>query len=88
MTPPEHLGFFSAASLQFLLERQLGLHTTSSRASGKWVNIGFLAYKVRRVFPFVPRGLVEQIQNSPLGRATMYVPTRDVRYVTARKAEA
>jgi 2-polyprenyl-3-methyl-5-hydroxy-6-metoxy-1,4-benzoquinol methylase len=88
MTPPEHLSFFSAASLEFLLERQLGLATMSSQANGKWVNIGFLAYKVRRVFPFVPRGLVEQIQNSSLGRATMYVPTKDVRYVTARKAEA
>src|SRR5262249_22622818 len=88
MTPPEHLGFFTADSLAFLLERQLGLQTVSSVANGKWVNIGFLAYKVRRVFPFVPKGLVDQIQNSPLGRATMYIPTRDVRYVTARKVEA
>ena len=88
MTPPEHLSFFSASSLELLLEDQLGLTTVSSEAHGKWVNIGFLAYKVRRVFPFVPQVLVRGVQNSPIGRATMYVPTRDVRYVSARKAEA
>lgn len=88
MTPPEHLSFFSTTSLDYLLEQKLGLTTVSSTASGKWANIGFLAYKFRRVFPFVPQGLVTRVQNSPLGRATMYVPTKDVRYVAARKAEA
>lgn len=88
MTPPEHLSFFSKPSLDFLLERELGLETTSSVAHGKWVNIGFLAYKVRRVFPLVPPALVAGVQRSPLGRATMYVPTKDVRYVSARKPEA
>jgi 2-polyprenyl-3-methyl-5-hydroxy-6-metoxy-1,4-benzoquinol methylase len=88
MTPPEHLSFFSTSSLAFLLEHKLGLKTLSSQASGKWANVGFLAYKFRRVFPFVPAGLVTRVQNSPLGRATMYVPTKDVRYVAARKAEA
>jgi 2-polyprenyl-3-methyl-5-hydroxy-6-metoxy-1,4-benzoquinol methylase len=87
MTPPEHLSFFSSPSLAYLFEK-LGLETVSSEANGKWANLGFLAYKFRRVFPFVPQGLVTRVQNSPLGRATMYVPTLDVRYVTARKAEA
>ena len=88
MTPPEHLGFFSAPSLEFLVDRDLGLRTTSSESSGKWANVGFIAYKLRRVFPVVPEALVERVRQSPLGRATMYVPTGDVRYVTARKPEA
>jgi 2-polyprenyl-3-methyl-5-hydroxy-6-metoxy-1,4-benzoquinol methylase len=85
MTPPEHLGFFTAASLRRLVERDLGLVTTSSQASGKWANVGFIAYKLRRVFPVVPEALVERVRRSPLGRATVYVPTHDVRYVCARK---
>jgi 2-polyprenyl-3-methyl-5-hydroxy-6-metoxy-1,4-benzoquinol methylase len=85
MTPPEHLGFFTASSLRRLVERDLGLVTTSSEASGKWANVGFIAYKLRRVFPVVPEALVERVRRSPLGRATVYVPTHDVRYVCARK---
>ncbi len=88
MTPPEHLGFFSASSLEFLIERDLDLRTTWSRSSGKWANVGFIAYKLRRVFPVVPAALVSLVQKSRLGRATMYVPTGDVRYVTARKPAA
>lgn len=88
MTPPEHLGFFSKASLAFLLDRDLGLLTTSSESKGKWANVGFLAYKLRRVFPVVPPALVDRVQRSALGRASMYVPTADIRYVTARKPEA
>lgn len=87
MTPPEHLGFFSRPSLTFLLEEDLGLRTTSSQTSGKWANVGFLVYKLGRVFPgVIPQGLTRRVQQSPLGRAAMYVPTADIRYVTARKA--
>jgi 2-polyprenyl-3-methyl-5-hydroxy-6-metoxy-1,4-benzoquinol methylase len=87
MTPPEHLGFFSTPSLNYLLEQDLGLRTTSSESSGKWANIGFLAYKLRRVFPVLPEAFVAGVRKSPLGNATMYVPTADVRYVAARKPE-
>ena len=85
MTVPEHLGFFSPRSLRFLLETELGLDTTSSATSGKWVNLGFLAYKLRRVFPQVPASLVSGVQRSPLASAAIYVPTADIRYVAARK---
>lgn len=85
MTPPEHLGFFSPPSLRFLLEADLGLDTTSSETSGKWVNLGFLAYKLRRVFPQVPARWVERVQQSRLSNAAIYVPTADIRYVTAQR---
>lgn len=89
MTPPEHLGFFSRRSLEFMLERTLGLATRSSSASGKWSNVGFILYKLGRVFgPVVPARLTEQVRNSPVGRAAVYVPTADIRYVAAAKPEA
>ena len=85
MTVPEHLGFFSPRSMRFLLETELGLDITESTTSGKWVNLGFLAYKLRRVFPQVPAALVAGVQQSPLAGAPLYVPTADIRYVAARK---
>jgi SAM-dependent methyltransferase len=87
MTPPEHLGFFNRESLRFLLEQVLGLQTTCSEAHGKWANLGFLAYKLRRVFPIVPSGLVDRVRDSALGTSALYVPTSDIRYVAARKSE-
>jgi 2-polyprenyl-3-methyl-5-hydroxy-6-metoxy-1,4-benzoquinol methylase len=86
MTPPEHLGFFNRSSLTFLLERELGLRTTASTASGKWVNVGFLLYKLGRVFgPVIPQSVTERIERSPFGRTAVYVPTADIRYVAASK---
>jgi 2-polyprenyl-3-methyl-5-hydroxy-6-metoxy-1,4-benzoquinol methylase len=88
MTPPEHLGFFNQETLRFLLEQVLGLQTTCTEASGKWANLGFLAYKLRRVFPIVPLGLVERVRDSAFGTTAVYVPTADIRYVAARKRTA
>jgi SAM-dependent methyltransferase len=88
MTPPEHLGFFNQATLQLLMEQVLGLRLCSSAAYGKWANVGFLAYKLRRVFPVVPEQLVRSVQRSALSRAALYVPTMDIRYVAARKRES
>lgn len=88
MTPPEHLGFFNAASLRFVLEQALGLTTTASESSGKWTNVGFLFYKLSRVFPGVaPARLLESLRESAFGRTAIYVPSADIRYVAARKSE-
>lgn len=86
MTPPEHLGFFGRTSFAQLLEADLGLRITSSRAHGKWTNLGFLVHKLGRVFPeLVPGRLTARVQASPLGKTALYVPSLDVRYVSARK---
>jgi 2-polyprenyl-3-methyl-5-hydroxy-6-metoxy-1,4-benzoquinol methylase len=87
MTPPEHLGFFKRETLRFLLDEVLGMEMISSEAHGKWANLGFLAYKLRRVFPGLPAVLVERVQKSALATTALYVPTADVRYVAARKRE-
>jgi len=89
MTPPEHLGFFSRRSLAYVLEQSLGLKIVASQASGKWANLGFLMYKLRRVFPdVVPAQLVDRFRASAAAALAVYVPTSDVRYVVARKLEA
>jgi 2-polyprenyl-3-methyl-5-hydroxy-6-metoxy-1,4-benzoquinol methylase len=88
MTPPEHLGFFSPRSLRFLLQQDLGLEITFSRASGKWTNLGFAMYKLGRVFPgLVPARVLGPLQQSAWGAAALYVPTADIRYVAARRPE-
>lgn len=85
MTPPEHLGFFGEASLRFLLAG-LGLGVRRSFARGKWANMGFIVYKLQRVFPdVVPHAFVRRFGQSMLSRAAVYVPTADVRYVIAEK---
>jgi 2-polyprenyl-3-methyl-5-hydroxy-6-metoxy-1,4-benzoquinol methylase len=86
MTPPEHLGFFSRRSLRFLLERELGLRIAAATSSGKWANVGFLAYKLQRVFPdVIPPRITERVQESALAAHSLYVPTADVSYVLAHK---
>jgi 2-polyprenyl-3-methyl-5-hydroxy-6-metoxy-1,4-benzoquinol methylase len=88
MTPPEHLGFFNRRSLSFLLEHELGLGIERSEAMGKWANLGFLAYKLQRVFPdVIPTRATERVQESSLSAQSVYVPTADVRYVLSRKGE-
>jgi hypothetical protein len=86
MTPPQHLGFFNGASIGRLLEGRLGLRIVASASTGKWVNVGFLLYKLGRVFPSVGP-VASRVQRSPLARAVVYVPTADIQYVTARKPE-
>lgn len=89
MTPPEHLGLFSLPSLTWLLEHRLGLTIVETFAAGKWVNVGFLAYKLGRMFPgLVPGSVATWLRRSRLGSASLYVPTNDIRYVTARVREA
>lgn len=84
MTPPEHIGFFSRATLQTLLGR-CGFLETGWRTCGKWINLGFLAYKARRVFPeLMPSGLVDALLQGRVGRAVIYVPTGDIQYIAAK----
>ncbi len=86
MTPPEHLGFFNHRSLTRLLEKDLGLQSERLFSTGKWVNVAFLIYKLRRVMPaLVPQFVAKGIRKTPLARAMVYVPTGDIQYAVARK---
>ncbi len=86
MTVPEHLGFCGKASMRHLLERRLGLEMVHWASKGKWANLGFVLYKVKRIAPrLVPQPAVNLLRTRPLNRLALYVPTKDIQYVVARK---
>ncbi len=86
MTPPEHLGFFSRQSMARLLN-SAGLELNQWTSRGKWVNAGFMLYKLGRVFPALakaqPRG---SERRGPLDKLVLYAPTGDVAYAGGRLA--
>ncbi|MEK6644162.1 MAG: class I SAM-dependent methyltransferase [Planctomycetota bacterium] len=89
MTVPEHLGLFSRGTITRLLEARLHLQCVRWMTKGKWVNAGFLTYKLRRVFPrLVPAMLVHWMRTGWFRRVSLYVPTGDIQYCVARKASA
>lgn len=89
MTVPEHLGLFSRETITRLLEARLHLQCVQWMTKGKWVNAGFLTYKLRRVFPrLVPATLVQWMRTGWFRRVSLYVPTGDIQYCVARKASA
>lgn len=86
MTPPEHMGFFNSKSLRHLFEKILPFRIVYRKISGKWTNLGFLVYKLRRVLPaLVPEALVNALGKSRVGRLPLYVPTHDIQYIVAQK---
>ena len=61
-----------------------GLSVVRWSTQGKWVNAGFLVYKLGRVFPLLaPRFLVRAFGRSPFARFLLYAPTGDIQYVSA-----
>jgi 2-polyprenyl-3-methyl-5-hydroxy-6-metoxy-1,4-benzoquinol methylase len=85
MTPPEHLGFFDAAIMDRVFARE-GITRIHASSLGKWANLAFLGYKLRRVFPEVlPESWIQRFGQSRFGRWCLYVPTGDVLYVVGQK---
>lgn len=83
MTPPEHLSFFTRASMAAALGR-VGLKTIYSRSLGKFANVAFVIYKAGRV-GLLPKSFGTIAAKIGLGKLTIYVPTGDVMYVIAEK---
>lgn len=84
LTPPEHLGYFTHGSLSRLLD-DCGFDERLWTSRGKWVNVGFMFHKLRRIFPAVPENFVRSLRAGPLGRAIVYVPSGDILYLGAQK---
>ena len=86
MTPPEHLGFFNQQSMARLLD-SAGMELNQWTSLGKWVNAGFMLYKLGRIFPALavtkPRGTGRR---GPLDKLVVYAPTGDVAYAGGRLA--
>lgn len=86
MTPPEHLSFFSYKSFQVCVNKIKGCEIVYHSRKGKWANLAFIAYKVKKVAPkWFPGYLVKPLQFWPLNKITLYVPTYDVQYVVIKK---
>lgn len=83
MTPPEHLGFFNRTSMARLFGA-VGCRPVGMESLGKWANLGFIAYKLGRVFPQV-KALAARFRRSSLARHCVYVPTGDILYACARR---
>lgn len=87
MTVPEHLGFFDRRTMRFLLQDRLGLQCVRWQTKGKWANLGFLFYKLNRVFPgWVPNWLIRFLRTGPAAKLSVYVPTGDIQYAASRKS--
>lgn len=87
MTPPEHLGLFSRPSIAYLAREILGGALVSWSSKGKWANLGFLLYKVNRIFPDgMPIPLQRLLQHRRLDKWAVYVPTGDIQYAAIRKS--
>lgn len=84
MTPPEHLIFFQRTTMRQILNEH-GFTEFAWMSKGKWVNSGFLVYKLHRVMPlFVSKQFVNWFTQSSFGGNTLYVPTGDIMYVSAK----
>ena len=86
MTPPEHLGFFSGRSFRRFFESAVPARIVHRKRLGKWANVAFIAYKLRRVAPrLMPEAVVSWLGRSALGKLALYVPTQDIQYLVVRK---
>lgn len=83
MTPPEHLCFFEKKSINELIKKTDG-QMISWTSKGKWVNIAFLFYKVKRIFPkLIPQFFVNFLKKY-FNKVSVYIPTLDILYTSIK----
>lgn len=86
ITPPEHLSFFNKKSMIQLFEKELNASIKYRTSKGKWVNIGFLFYKLKRIFPkLVPKFVIKFFGLPVMEKLSIYVPTGDIQYLVIKK---
>lgn len=89
MTPPEHLSFFSKQSMEYFVHRKLNAELIFWKSIGKWVNLGFMLYKIKRVAPrFLPVRMQHTFERGNLSKLSTYAPTGDIQYCVIRKTIA
>ena len=85
MTPPEHLGFFSKKSFEKLADKH-NYTIVNYESKGKWVNLAFLMYKLKRIFPkLIPSLFIKIFQTKYTSNWSVYVPTNDIQYLILKK---
>jgi len=85
MTPPEHLSFLTRQSIEYLAHEELSASLLSWESLGKRANVGFIAYKAKRVLPWIPPVIPAIFETGPLSKWAIYVPTGDIQYAVIRK---
>lgn len=86
MTPPEHLCFFDKKSVyQFATE--LEGEVIHWETKGKWVNIAFLFYKIKRIFPSIIPDFFLSFLKKHFNKLSLYVPTGDIQYTIIKFGE-
>ena len=79
-------GLTDQKTIRFLLEEKLSFKITEWKSKGKWVNFGFLLYKIKRKFPYcLPQALVNLFKKKYLNKVAFYIPTGDIQYLAAKK---
>lgn len=87
MTVPEHLSFFNQATINHLFKKT-GLTPLNWSTKGKWVNFGFLLYKIQRIFPkLFPNSLLQRIKKTKTKNFILYIPTNDIQYTIAIRSK-
>ena len=89
MTPPEHMSFFNRSSMYYLFNKIVGPNTKvlEWHSKGKWVNVGFMLYKVNRIKAgMIPESMMKIFEKGPLSKLSIYVPTQDIQYVVVKKS--
>ena len=86
MTPPEHLCFFDKKSIEKLAHILDGT-VFGWITQGKWVNIAFLFYKIKRIFPkFIPQLFIDFLKKY-FNKVSLYIPTKDIQYIIIKFEE-
>jgi 2-polyprenyl-3-methyl-5-hydroxy-6-metoxy-1,4-benzoquinol methylase len=85
MTPPEHLSFFTKETFYYI-SQQHNLKILEWKTKGKWANVGFIFYKIKRVAPLlIPNFLISLFRTKALSKVAVFVPTFDIQYLVFQK---
>lgn len=85
MTPPEHVCFYDRKILRRLFAEN-GFEILIHKSLGKWTTVGFVVYKLGRVFDSSALQKLRKIVSAgAVGRIPLYIPTGDIQYLVARK---
>lgn len=85
MTPPEHLSFFGYKTFQKLCS-QSNCKPIYWKSIGKWANLGFIIYKIKKIVPrLVPAFIIKLFNKGFLKSISLYIPTGDIQYLVIKK---
>ncbi|MCI0471678.1 MAG: hypothetical protein L0Y73_08480, partial [Candidatus Aminicenantes bacterium] len=74
---------------KYIFKTKLNGDIIKRMKKGKWVNVGFIFYKLKRIFPRLIPGFIVRFFDLPLARRwALYAPTADIQYLIIRKGSA